>query len=270
MKNLLIIGGGSMGSAIAEGIVNKTIISRSGITIIEKNKTRINYLKKFRYVVSNNIIWALKKTRNNLDAIIIAVKPQDIKDTLRSIGKEFPNNILVISIAAGIKIKYLASLLPQEQPIARVMPNTPCQVGEGMSVLAFNKHVSKSHKITVNKIFNSIGKTEMLDEKYFDLIGSLVGSGPAYFCYIIESLTEIAKRHNIKENTARKLILQTALGTLILLSKNKILPEELRKKVTSPKGITEAAINVFKKLKINEIFYDGVKAAIYRSRELGK
>lgn len=270
MGKLLIIGGGNMGYAIASGITQEDLYKRSEIIIYEKKKERVNYLRNQKYIAFSDINKITNKHFKNIEAIIIAVKPQDIRDTLITNKNIISKRTLVISIAAGINLKLLAKLLPGKQPLARVMPNTPCQAGEGMSVLTFNKHVSKRHKKIADGIFSSIGKTIVLHEKYFDLVGSINGSGPAYFCYLIESLIKSAMKLGLNEKTATKLVLQTSYGTNILLNNHHIPPHILRKAVTSHKGITEAALKVYNKKKLAEIIHMGVLAAKKRSVELGK
>ena len=269
MKNLLIIGGGNMGLAIALGITKKGV-KKNNILLIEKNIKRRNYLKKLKFTVSDNACTQLKKYSKRLTAIIIAVKPQDIKETLLPLNKFIPKNTIVISIAAGVTLKSISNLLPTKQPIARVMPNTPCQVGYGMSAMAFNKYTTKKHKEITNKTFSSIGSTTELSEKFFDAAGAVNGSGPAYFCYLIESLIQGGIKLGLSKATASKLALQTSIGTNLLLQKRNMHPEELRKAVTSPKGITEAALKIYKKRGFTDIVYNGVLAAKKRSIELGK
>lgn len=267
MKKLLIIGGGSMGYAIACGITAKNLYKKSNILLVEKIKKRISFLQKKGYKVFRNINDINNKF--NFDAIILAVKPQDTASTVSEF-KRFPKNTILISIAAGIKLNKLSGLLPAKYAIARVMPNTPCQIAQGMSILTFNRHATKKQKIITQKIFSTIGKTLELREKYFDLIGSVVGSGPAYFCYLIEAMINTTIKEGLNKKISSKLVLQTALGTMLLLNKKNLAPEALRASVTSPKGITEQALNVFNKYKLNDIIYKGILAAKKRSIELGK
>lgn len=270
MKKLLIIGGGNMGFAIASGISKKNIYTRKNVIIAETNKLKVSLLKKYGYTVLNNASDAIKKWENTLDAIIIAVKPQDIKDTLTSIKKLINKRTIIISIAAGIKLKELSVLLTNTQPLSRIMPNTPCQISEGMSVLTFNKFASKKQKHIVKMIFNSLGDIIELNENTFDLVGAINGSGPAYFCYLIEALIKSGIKEGLNEKTATKLVIQTALGTMLLLKTKNIAPSLLRKTVTSPKGITEAALKIYNKMRFNDIVHKGILAAKKRSVELGK
>lgn len=270
MKDLVIIGGGNMGLAIAQGVIEKKIYTKNKVMILEKSIERVNFLKKLKYNTSSEIVKSIKENKKVIEIVIIAVKPNDVAELSKNISDYLGKHSIIISIAAGISIKTLVSLLGSKQPIARVMPNTPCQVGEGMSVIAFNKKVKKSQREKVFKIFNSIGKALELSEKQFNLASSINGSGPAYFCFLIECLVKSGVKNGLDYITATKLVNQTAKGTISLLLKKNIKPEILRKSVTSPKGITEAALKVFYKNNFFNIINMGVKAAKVRANELGK
>ena len=264
MKNLLIIGGGNMGLAIASGIIKKGVLSKKNIFFVEKNPERVNYLKKKKYFISNNL------NKEDIEAVILAVKPNDFNESMAALKKSIPKNTLVISILAGVKIKDIEQHLGKKQPIARVMPNTPCQIGEGISALTFNKNVTEKRKDTVRKIFTAIGKTVEVNENRLDIITAVSGSGPAYFCYFIESIVSAGNKLGLNQKLSNELVLQTAKGTLLLLSKNNLAPEKLRKSVTSKKGTTEAALKTFHKKSLGKIIFSGIQAAKERSIELGK
>ena len=149
------------------------------------------------------------------------------------------------------------------------MPNTPCQIGEGISALTFNKSVTKERKNIVKQIFISIGKTVEVNESSLDVVTAVSGSGPAYFCYFVESMINSSKRLGLNQKLANELVLQTAKGTLLLLDKINLAPEKLRKSVTSKKGTTEAALKIFQKNNLDKIILSGIKAAKERSVELG-
>ena len=259
-----------MGLAIAHGILKKKLYSKADIIFIENKKERINSLRKQGFIILDDLKIAIKKYLKNLDVILVAVKPQDIDTVLLELKNIVDKNTVIVSIAAGIKIRRITSKLNKNQPITRVMPNTPSQVGEGMSAITYNKTVSRKQKDLISRIFSSVGKTLEINESKFDLVGAVNGSGPAYFCYLIESLITTAIELGLNEQAAERLVLQTAYGTSYLLSKGTITPEALRKSATSRKGITEAALKVFEKKKFKKIIFEAVKTAKNRSIELGK
>ena len=267
-KKLLVIGGGNMGFAIAYGIANKKVYKKANMIFVETNRKRIDFFKKNSFNSCRNLHTVIKNNRFN--AIIIAVKPQNIKDVLKELSHLVQNNTPIISIAAGIRIKTISSYLNSKQPIARIMPNTPCLVGEGINAIAYNKNIAKNQKLLIKKIFSSIGQVLELEEKHLDLVTAVSGSGPAYFCYLLESLTNSAIRLGLKSNHAKELVLQTALGTCILLKEKNLAPELLRKMVTSPKGTTEAGIKVFLNNNFKDIILKAITAATKRANELSR
>ena len=264
MQKLLIIGGGNMGYAIASGIIKNKIIPKSNIVFIENKPERINFLKKNKFTLQ---VGNLNKT--NYSAIILAVKPTDISNAIKEIKPIINKNQLIISIAAGIKIQTISSLTSKAQPIVRIMPNTPCQIGSGISAITYSKNITNAQKNFVRKIFNSLGKIIELDEAKFDLVTALSGSGPAYFCYFIEALADSAYKLGLQKTISNELVLQTALGTLMLLANGSLSPKLLREMVTSPKGTTEAALKTFDRLQLNTTIYKALKAARDRAIELG-
>lgn len=266
-KKLLIIGGGNMGLAIAGGIVKSKVYRKKDIVFIERNQERISFLKKTNYLVSNKVT----KRHKGILGIILAVKPSDISNALVELKNIISSRALIISIAAGIRIKEIASFLFPAQPICRVMPNTPCQIREGMSAITFNKHISKKQKEMVSKMFQALGKTVIMkDEKYFDVVTALSGSGPAYFCLLIECLIKSARKLGLDQEISSSLVLQTAIGTMSMLSKTNISPALLREKVTSKKGTTDAALQVFQKRNFENVVHNALKAGRDRARELSK
>src|SRR3990167_9513606 len=132
MKKLIIIGGGNMGYAIADGISKERIFAKENILFIEKKSQKIKYLRNKGYFSNNDLINTVAKNKRNTNAVILAVKPSDFSTSTNSLKKLISKNTLIISIMAGIKIKSIESQFEKGQPIARIMPNTPCQIGEGI------------------------------------------------------------------------------------------------------------------------------------------
>ena len=274
MKKLIIIGGGNMGFAIADGITQSNLFKKNEILIVEKNKQLTLKLKHLGFSIISNLNKSedlFKKKKSSVQVLIIAVKPTDIKGLLNGL-KEVSSikYIPVISIAAGIQTKTISSYFKNKQSVIRVMPNTPCQVKAGISAIAYNKYTTKKQKQITRKIFSSIGEIIEMNEEYFNSITAVSGSGPAYFCYIIECLIKSAIALGIEENAAYRLVTKTSEGTLELLRKKKLTPAELREKVTSPKGTTDAAIKTFERLNLSKTIFKGLKAAKERGANLGK
>lgn len=269
MKKLIIIGAGNMGIAIADGLANKNTYSSKDIVFIEKDVKKKRAIEKlhFKFISFENIT---KNDFSEVKAIILAVKPNNISEVLSRIKPFLNKNTLIISIAAGIKIKKIESLLYRNQLVIRVMPNTPCQIGEGISVLSYNKFIKLNHKKIAKKIFASIGGIVELNEDKLDIVTAISGSGPAYFSYLAECLILSAKNNGLSNEIASKLVLKTALGTFKLLKEKDLSPEDLRTQVTSPNGTTAAAISILERNNFKKTIDTAIKSAKKRSHELSK
>jgi pyrroline-5-carboxylate reductase len=193
-------------------------------------------------------------------------------DALQSIKDAVDQITLVISIAAGIKVSKIAAVLG-DMAIVRVMPNTPALIGEGASALYANKR-AKSLLDKALLIFSSVGKAVVVDnEDLIDTVTAVSGSGPAYYFLLMEEMVKAGVKLGLPENVAKDLVLQTAKGAGLLAveaDKNNESPAELRRKVTSPGGTTEAALKVFAAGKISELISAAITAARDRGRELSR
>lgn len=259
-----IIGCGNMGSALARGILSTRLSQFNSIYISDKDSGRTRALsKKFGMRVSANNE-AVKKS----NFIIIAVKPQDAKRLLASISKDLDQSKHLISIMAGVSIKKIELFINKKIAITRAMPNLTALAGKSVTCLSHNKMVKD--KAFAQKIFSSIGSVIEIDEKHMDAVTAVSGSGPAYFLYLAECLAEAAVKLGIKRENAVELATATLSGSGALLEVLNVHPEALRKRITSKKGTTEAALSVLKSKNFKGAVIEAVKAASVRSRELSK
>jgi len=265
MKRLSIIGCGNMGEAILKGIVSKGIVSAKNISVSDTDSSKLQRIKK---VYGVDVSFTNSAITKSADTIIVAVKPQDISAVLADISGCLDEGKLLISVAAGITIKRINSLVGKDVPVVRVMPNMPALVNMGFSCITFSKKVSEDSSIAAKNIFGSIGEVEEVKEKDLDALTAISGSGPAYFFYFTELLMKCGIDLGLSSKTAKNAAMKTAIGSAQLLKALGQDPQALRKKVTSKGGTTEAAFNVFRKKRLGEIFASGVKAAKKRSKEL--
>jgi pyrroline-5-carboxylate reductase len=259
MKTVGIIGGGNMGSAIISRI-NKTF----KVIVSEQDEKRAAELKR-KFKVALKDIPELVAASN---AILIAVKPQDIDAVLLAIKKAGGKEKLIISIAAGITTAYLEKYLGKETRVVRTMPNMPAMIGEGMTAVAEGKYTKVSDIKFALEIFDNIGKTVVVGEQWIDAITAVSGSGPAYVFLFAECLIKAAVALGLDEKDSQALVKQTLLGSIHLLDKSKDDAATLRAKVTSKGGTTQAAMDVLMGLNIEKIFQDALIAARNRAREL--
>jgi pyrroline-5-carboxylate reductase len=203
------------------------------------------------------------------DMVVLAVKPQNLVEVTSELGGRLKSGQVVLSIIAGARIETLSKGL-KHGAIARAMPNTPAQIGEGMSVWTATPSVTEEQKGLVGAILGAMGvEVYVDDEKYIDMATAVSGSGPAYFFLMVESLIEAAVAIGLPRDMARKLVVQTMLGSGRLIQQSGEEPAELRRKVTSPGGTTARAIEQLEKGQFAGLVKRAVKAAYDRARELG-
>ena len=206
------------------------------------------------------------------DVLVLAVKPQVMPAVCRELAPLLHKRpCLLISIAAGIPLHSLQQWLGAEAAIVRSMPNTPALVSAGASALFANASTSAMQKQLAENILQAVGIVCWVPrESDIDAVTALSGSGPAYFFLLMEAMEASAVRLGLSAETARKLTLQTALGAALLAVDSDLPPSELRKRVTSPAGTTEQAINIFQSKGFVELVDDAMQAARQRSVELAE
>ena len=258
-----IIGAGIMGEALIAAIL-KAGITASSIAIADKRTERLAELQK-KYgcaVVDVNEITIQAKN------ILLVVKPQDMDSLLDSIGNSISNSQRVISFAAGKKTSSIEEHLVEGVPVLRVMPNTPMSVGVGASAISAGKSAADEDVRAVEELLRASGKTIVVDESLQDAVTATSGSGPAYFFRFVEAMIAGAKDLGLSDSDARTLVLQTINGAAAMLSVEGSSPSTLRENVTSPKGTTFAALQVFETSNLEEIVKKAMAAARDRSHEL--
>lgn len=271
------IGCGNMAEAIIGALIRSDLFKPESIHGSDANTNRLGFIAE-KYGIqtaADNV-----RVFDACDIIILAVKPQFMNDVLAEItsAASYPDTAgkLVISIAAGISLQKFENALyqpiPDENrktiPIIRVMPNTPSLVLSGMSGMSPNRYAGRDEIALTRKILESMGRVIQVEEKFLDAVTAVSGSGPAYVFFFIESMIQAGVELKLSEEESRLLTIETFKGALTLLEKSGESPEELRKKVTSPGGTTEAALNVMHEKALKEIIKSAIRAAAHRSEEL--
>ncbi len=268
MKNykIIIIGGGNMGTAVLQSLLRIKGILPKQITVVEHSaKKRKELATKFLVNVNLNLD---PEIISRATIVLIAVKPQDFLVVVNGIKNYLSRDSLIVSIMAGVSVATIKLTL-NHSSIIRVMPNLPMIVGEGMSVWYATPSVKKEFKFFISSLFNAGGKQiQINDEKKFDAITAVSGSGPAYLFSFVSDLMKAAKSLGLADNLAQNLILQTLKGSLVLLEKNNESAEEWQHRVTSKGGTTEAAFKILQKKRLNFIWLQAIRAAAQKSRTL--
>jgi len=262
------IGTGNMAEAIINAIINSKTATPKSIFACDLNNDRINKVSRKYKINSCNTAKDIAATS---DLIILAVKPVNAEEAIRSIKDKVCSGKLIISIMTGISISKIQSLIGKKIPVARVMPNTPALLGEGACAYSLSKEVKTPMRKQAEKILNTFCKVSIqVPEKSLNIVTALSGSGPAYFFYFAQAMLEYAKERGFDAKIASKLIGQTIVGAGKLILKSEDSPEILRQKVASKGGTTEKAITTMEDGGMSEIIKCAMAAAEKRAEELGK
>lgn len=263
---IAFIGGGNMGEAMLAAVLEDGLVKPEAIWVGDVSSTRRKSLvQKYGVAVMASNLEAI----SGKDVVILAVKPQNLAEVIPELSGQLKSRQLVLSIIAGAKIATLSKGL-KHKCIVRVMPNTPAQVGEGMSVWTATPQVTEEQRGLVGAILGAMG-TEVYvdDEKYIDMATAVSGSGPAYFFLVMESLIDAAVEIGLPRDMARKLVLQTMLGSERLIERSGEEPAELKRRVTSPGGTTAQALLHLEKGGFSQLLIEAVKAAHDKAKQLG-
>jgi pyrroline-5-carboxylate reductase len=269
LPQIAILGAGSMGGAILAGLLGPGV-ETEGITVTNRTEAKASALRGDG-VVSLSLesdpgasATALRGAR----AVLIGVKPAMVPDLLAEIRHLLEPDALVVSVAAGVTIATMESLVPQV--VFRSMPNTPSLVRLGVTGVAAGTRASAADVALVRALFETVGAVIEVPETQIDALSTISGSGPAYVFYLIEQLTATARGLGFDEAQARLMVEQTFRGASELLAVSDVEPAELRRRVTSPKGTTERAIAELERAELTGVFDRATAAALARARELAR
>ena len=266
--NISFIGGGNMARAIIGGLKNNRF-DMSAITVIDPDTQKRMQLAAEFNVQTRGIYVENNDTEPLNNVIILAVKPQQLKEVCKQLAPKLDSQ-LIISIAAGIRSKDISRWLGDYQAIVRVMPNTPAQIQAGVSALYALPSVTQDQRDQATTILATAGLTLWLDdEAKMDAVTAISGSGPAYVFYFIEALQEAAINLGLTAEDARMLAVQTFAGAGLLAKQSDDDIQVLRMQVTSKGGTTEQGILALEAANIKGALMSAAKAAADKSRTLG-
>ncbi|WP_138751001.1 pyrroline-5-carboxylate reductase [Paenibacillus sinopodophylli] len=267
---LCFYGAGSMAEAIVRGIINKELVQASRVSMLNRqNADRLTELND-RYGIQT--ILQGKENEAYLreaDILFLAMKPKDAAEAIASIKHLISPNQLVISVIAGLSIQAIEKLLGDQVAVVRAMPNTSSTIGLGATGISYSDKVSKQQQLLTEAIFNSVGISTVVDESLQQAVTGVSGSGPAYVYYFMESMIESAISLGFSEEAAKELVVQTVLGAAEMVRHTGEEPAELRRKVTSPNGTTQAALELMAENDFAGTIQKGVHRSAERAGELG-
>ncbi len=261
------IGGGKMGEALVKGILKVNLSSADKIIACDVDKKRCQILEKDTGIKTTQVN---KKITSSSDVIILAVKPNVMGSVLKELRNAITPKHLVVSIAAGIPLNFIESALNEDCRVVRVMPNTPCLVGETAAGYALGKNATQDDGKLVGKILNAVGKSYLLEEKHLDAVTGLSGSGPAFVYTVIEALSDGGVKMGLPRDISTKLAAQTVLGAAKMVLETGMHIGMLKDFVTSPGGTTIEGLHALEKGSVRNALIDAVEKATKKSKRLGR
>lgn len=254
-----------MATALISGLANPPR-AHLGIRVCDPNEQARAHLEKtFGVPTYTRAIEAIE----GADVVVLAVKPQIMPTVLEDLGGQVLQNQLVLSIAAGTTMDSIGSALGNDCAVIRSMPNTPALVGHGITGIVAGSHCSSTHKEQAEEILSAAGEVVWLqDESLLDAVTAISGTGPAYYFLLTEALAAAGRELGLPAETADRLASVTCFGAGAMLASSPGEAEELRLRVTSPGGTTQAAVKVMEDRRFRDLVLRAAEAARDRSREL--
>lgn len=267
---LCFYGAGSMAEAIMRGLISAGLAEPADITMLNRaNAARLDDLRK-RYGVNTAADESgREQALRGADIIFLCMKPRDAAEALRRLTPLVRDGQFLISVIAGLSIAAIGKLVGRRLPIARTMPNTSSTIGLGATGICFNDAATEAQRKLVLNIFRAVGMASVVDESLIDAVTAVSGSGPAYLYYMMEAMIDAAVSLGLPADTARALTVQTALGAARMVLETGEDPAELRRKVTSPGGTTQAAIEMLERHDFRGAVGQAMRRAAERAGEMG-
>ena len=265
--SIALIGAGQMGKALAQGFCNSGECDPSGIIAYDPNQASITSLM--------HAIPDAKLTQTAIEAtqaaryVILAVKPQHATDVCHEIQPAIHDETIIISIIAGLPTSWLSIAL-QTPRVVRVMPNTPCLIGRGVSAITFPPDLKTSDINTIQKLFATVGVVHSVPESMLDAVTAVSGSGPGYVALLIDALADGGVQAGLPRQLALDLAVQTFAGTASLIAETGDHPAVIKDRVSSPGGTTVAGLSVLERKGVRGALADAVAAAAARSTALAR
>ncbi|WP_067497999.1 pyrroline-5-carboxylate reductase [Actinoplanes sp. TFC3] len=263
MSVVAVIGTGKIGELVVSGLLRAGRPAGQIVVTARRPERGAELAERYGVRVAGNATAVAEA-----DVLAIAVKPQDAGTLLDEIGAEVPAGKLLISLCAGLPTSFFAARLPEGTPVVRVMTNTPALVDQAMTAISAGPHATGEHLAIAEQMFQPLGSTVRVPESQQDAVTALSGSGPAYFYLLVEAMIDAGILLGLPRQVAHELIVQTAIGSAVMLRDSGEHPVKLREAVTSPAGTTISAIRELENHGVRAALLAALEAARDRAREI--
>ncbi|MEW9698926.1 pyrroline-5-carboxylate reductase [Paenibacillus sp. SI8] len=264
---IAFVGAGSMAEAIFRGLIEREVATPQHIYVMNRsNQARMEHIRSEYGVHTTSDAATREAYIREADVVVLCMKPKDVEASFADLQPLLNEKQLLVSVIAGLSIAKIEHLLQTRMPIVRTMPNTSSTIGLGATGMSFSTAVNEPLRQLATQMFEAVGIVSIVEESKIEIVTGLSGSGPAYVYYFMEAMTKAGIEGGLTEENARKLTLQTVLGAAHMVQITQEDPAELRRKVTSPNGSTQAAIEVLDRYQ----FAEGIERAVFRSADRTK
>ena len=262
---IAVVGAGKIGELVLSGLLRAGWPAPELLVTARRAERGAELHERYGVRVVDNLTAVAEA-----DVLAITVKPQDAGTLLDEIGPKVPADKLVVSLCAGLPTGFFAARLPGGTPIVRVMTNTPALVDQAMTAISAGPHATGEHLTVAEDMFRPLGRTIRVPESQQDAVTALSGSGPAYFYLLVEAMIDAGILLGLPRQVAHELIVQTAIGSAVMLRDSGEHPVKLREAVTSPAGTTIAAIRELENHGVRAALLGALEAARDRAREIAQ
>ncbi|MEF3301742.1 pyrroline-5-carboxylate reductase [Paenibacillus sp. GYB003] len=268
---IAFIGAGSIAEALIGGMIEKSIASPEQIFAVNgQNDERLAYLRGKYGIRASRMPEERDEAIRGAAIVVLNMKPKDAAAAVADYRHLLRPEQLIVSVIAGLSVATIRRLLGGSFPVARTMPNTSSAIGLGAAGVSFSDGVAPSQRESALSLFRAIGEASVVDEDRLDIVTGVSGSGPAYIYYVMEAMIAAGVQGGLTEETARALTVQTVLGAAQMVKATNETPQALRRKVTSPNGTTQAAIELLEANGVGDHIGRAVLRAAERAREIGR
>ncbi|HKV40458.1 MAG TPA: pyrroline-5-carboxylate reductase [Blastocatellia bacterium] len=264
-RKIAVLGSGKLGEAMIRGLIEAGVTTARSVVVTAHHQERLDHMRE-KYGVEG--LLANDKAAHSADIVILSVKPQTVSKVLADIDQVLKPSQLLISVAASVSTAYIQKHLKAAVPVVRAMPNTPCLINRGMTGLASGTHARREHIELAKFIFDAVGRTVIVDEKYMDAITGLSASGPGFIYIIIESLAEAGVKVGLPRDIATELAAQAVIGAGSMVIETGEHPAKLKDMVTTPAGCTIDGILELEEGGLRVTLIKAVVKATQRAKEL--
>ena len=265
-EKVAFVGAGVMGEAMIKGLLHQKLLEPESITASDPRAEHLNQLRSAYGII---VTTDNGEAARGADALVLSVKPQVMGRVLPELRGRVDGVRLIVSIVAGVPVKTIADSLLNVR-VVRSMPNTPGQIGQGITVWTASPEVADEQRRQAEVLLGALGEHIYAEEERFlDMATALSGSGPAYVFMFMESMVDVGVHMGFARRDAEKLVTQTLLGSVLYAQQSGLHPAQLRNQVTSPGGTTAAALHEMEKGGLRTVLSEGVWAAYRQSQSLG-